>query len=70
MIVNDITRVIEDFAPLGIQEKWDNSGLLIGSPETPVHSVLVGFDCTPELVGGHDNHTSSPHFRGSEENIS
>ena len=47
MIVNDITRVIEDFAPLGIQEKWDNSGLLIGSPETPVHSVLVGFDCTP-----------------------
>ena len=40
MIVNDITRVIEDFAPLGIQEKWDNSGLLIGSPETPVHSVL------------------------------
>ena len=50
MIVNDITRVIEDFAPLGIQEKWDNSGLLIGSPETPVHSVLVGFDCTPELV--------------------
>ena len=50
MIVKDITDTLEEFAPLGIQEKWDNSGLIIGSPETPVHKVLVGFDCTPELV--------------------
>ena len=48
--VKDIVRVIEDFAPLSIQEKWDNSGLSIGSPESEVSSVLLGLDCTPELV--------------------
>jgi len=57
--VKDITEAIEEFAPLSIQEKWDNSGLLIGSPEDSVHGVLIGFDCTPELVdeaiaGGYD----------------
>ena len=30
MIVKDIIDALEEFAPLGIQEKWDNSGLIIG----------------------------------------
>ena len=50
MQIQDITAVLEAFAPLRIQEEWDNSGLLIGSPEDPVSGVLVGFDCTPELI--------------------
>ena len=50
MKVKDITEALEQFAPLSIQEGWDNSGLCIGSPEDEVHGVLVGFDCTPELV--------------------
>lgn len=50
MRVRDITDVIEAFAPLSIQEKWDNSGLCIGSPDQEVRGVMVGFDCTPELV--------------------
>ena len=50
MKVGDITGALEVFAPLRIQEQWDNSGLLIGSPEDQVHGVLVGFDCTPELI--------------------
>ena len=48
--VKDITSVIEQFAPLSLQEGWDNSGLCIGSPEAPVASILLGLDCTPELV--------------------
>ena len=48
--VKDIAEVIEQFAPLSIQEGWDNSGLCIGSPDAPVSSVLLGLDCTPELV--------------------
>lgn len=48
--VKDVTDVIEQFAPLGIQESWDNSGLCIGSPDAPVSSILLGLDCTPELV--------------------
>ena len=50
MKVKDIINIIEEFAPLSIQEKWDNSGLCIGSPEDEVTSVLMGLDCTPELV--------------------
>ena len=50
MKVGDITAVLEGFAPLSIQENWDNSGLCIGSPEDDVHGVLVGFDSTPELI--------------------
>ena len=50
MKVRDIISVIEDFAPLAIQESWDNSGLCVGSPEDEVTSVLLGLDCTPALV--------------------
>ena len=50
MKVKDIIAAIEAFAPLDIQEGWDNSGLCIGSPEDEVHGVLLGFDCTAELI--------------------
>jgi dinuclear metal center YbgI/SA1388 family protein len=50
MKVRDIIKVIEDFAPLSVQEGWDNSGLCIGSPEAEVSGVLLALDCTPELV--------------------
>ena len=50
MKVKDIINIIEEFAPLNLQEKWDNSGLCIGSPEDEVSSVLIGLDCTSELV--------------------
>ena len=50
MKVRDITTEIEAFAPLSNQEVWDNSGLCIGSQDDEVHGVLLGLDCTPELV--------------------
>ena len=50
MKVADVIKVIEDFAPLSVQEKWDNSGLCIGSADNEVSSVLLGLDCSPELV--------------------
>ena len=50
MRVRDITKAIEEFAPLSLQEGWDNSGLSVGSPDAEVSSVLIGLDCTEELV--------------------
>jgi len=50
MKVRDIIGAIEEFAPLRVQEDWDNSGLQIGSPDAEVSGVLLGFDCTPDLV--------------------
>lgn len=50
MKAKDIAAVIERFAPLATQEEWDNAGFCIGSPDQEVRGVMVGFDCTPELV--------------------
>ena len=50
MKVRDIIAVIEEFAPLSIQEGWDNSGLCVGSPDDEVTSALFALDCTEELV--------------------
>lgn len=50
MKAKEIAEIIESFAPLATQEQWDNAGFCIGSPETEVKGVLVGFDCTPELI--------------------
>ncbi len=46
----EVIRVLEEFAGLGLQEKWDNSGLCIGSPETEVTGIMLGFDCSAELL--------------------
>ncbi|MBR6001595.1 MAG: Nif3-like dinuclear metal center hexameric protein [Bacteroidales bacterium] len=50
MKVKDIVGAVEEFAPAAVQEGWDNSGLIIGSPEACIDGVLVAFDCTPETV--------------------
>ena len=44
MKVSDIVAIIEEFAPASIQEKWDNTGLQIGSPEQEVRGIMLGFD--------------------------
>lgn len=48
--VRDVIDVIRGFAPESVQESWDNSGLSVGDENAEVTGVLVGFDCTPELV--------------------
>ena len=50
VLVGDVAEVIRRFAPESIQESWDNSGLCVGDAGAEVTGVLVGFDCTPELV--------------------
>ena len=48
--ISEVIDVIRGFAPERVQESWDNSGLCVGDPKAEVTGVLVGFDCTPELV--------------------
>lgn len=57
--VKDITSLIEEFAPLSLQEDYDNAGLICGSPEAEIHSVLLSTDITEEVIeeaigGGHN----------------
>ena len=44
MTVQDIYNAIDAFAPFHTQEKWDNSGLLVGSMLNEARKVLVTLD--------------------------
>lgn len=48
--IQEILRPLEQFAPLSLQEDYDNCGLLIGSPDTPCTGALLTVDVTPATV--------------------
>ncbi len=48
--IKDVTRYLEEWAPLSYQESYDNAGLLTGDPSAEVRGVLVTLDCTEEVV--------------------
>ncbi len=48
--IKDILFTLENFAPQALAEKWDNVGLLIGSPENNAAGILIGLDPTNSLV--------------------
>jgi len=50
MTVHEITSYLEQIAPLGLQESYDNSGLLIGSPNQKADKTLITVDVTEEVV--------------------
>ena len=50
MKVRDITAVIEAFAPLSLQESYDNSGLIVGRADDEVHKALLAVDVTEEVI--------------------
>ncbi len=50
MIIHDVTALLEQLAPLSYQESYDNSGLLIGNPESTLKGILVTLDVTPEVI--------------------
>ena len=50
MKISQIISYLESIAPLSLQESYDNSGLLIGSPEKQVNKALISLDITPEVM--------------------
>lgn len=46
----EVFEFLESVAPLHLQEKYDNSGLLIGSPRQEVTGALICLDCTEEVL--------------------
>lgn len=57
--VESILNTIDLIAPFSTADDWDNSGLLVGTPEKVVKKVLLSLDVTDEVVteatsGGYD----------------
>lgn len=50
MLARDIVRPIEEFAPLALQESWDNCGFSVGDPDREVTGALVALDCTEAVL--------------------
>src|ERR1700712_403935 len=50
MKIKDITACLESWAPLTLQESYDNSGLLIGNSHAEINAILITLDCTEDVV--------------------
>jgi dinuclear metal center YbgI/SA1388 family protein len=50
MRINNIIKAIEDFAPLALQEAYDNAGLLVGEVDRDVDSVLLCLEVTESVL--------------------
>jgi len=50
MSAQEVADVLEAWAPLSIQEPWDNAGFCIGLPQTEVNGVLLCLDISMEVI--------------------
>jgi len=50
MIIKEIFRYLEQLAPLYLQESYDNSGLLVGSPDQETDKALITLDVTHDVM--------------------
>lgn len=50
MLIRQITDVIERYAPLSLQESYDNAGLIVGRPDDEVRRALLAVDVTEEVL--------------------
>lgn len=48
--VRDIARTIEGYAPLSLQESYDNCGLQVGNPDMEVSGCFIVLDVTEQSV--------------------
>jgi len=50
MTIREIKQVLEHYAPLELQEEYDNTGFIIGNPDTEISNVLITVDITDEVL--------------------
>lgn len=50
MKIREVVDALERFAPLPLQESWDNAGLQVGLTEAEVSGALLCLDVTEEVV--------------------
>ncbi len=48
--VKEIGEIIEGFAPLDLQEEYDNCGLQVGDPDMDITGILITIDVTSEII--------------------
>ena len=50
MTLQEIYDFLDKLSPFELQEKWDNSGLIVGDPKREVSQVVVSLDIDAKLI--------------------
>jgi len=50
MLIAEVIDHLEDLAPVATAEDFDNVGLLVGDPKTPIKGILITLDTLEEVV--------------------
>ncbi len=50
MKIKEICNILENIAPLSLQENYDNSGLIVGNSNDEITGILISLDVTEEIV--------------------
>lgn len=50
MKLKEIYDVLNEISPFELQEKWDNSGLLVGSKDDEIENIYISIDLDEELA--------------------
>lgn len=50
MKIKEIAQAVEQIAPLGLAQDWDNVGLLVGNPAKNIKNILLTIDTTKAVV--------------------
>ena len=48
--IKDVSKYIDNWAPLDYQEDYDNAGLITGNEDWEVKAVLISLDVTEEVI--------------------
>lgn len=50
MRLSQISSFLESYAPLHLQEDYDNSGLIVGNPSQEIEEAIISLDCTEAVI--------------------
>ncbi|HXS55443.1 MAG TPA: Nif3-like dinuclear metal center hexameric protein [Hanamia sp.] len=50
MKIKEIAQSLETFAPVSLQESYDNAGLIVGNSETDCKGIIISLDVTESVV--------------------
>lgn len=50
MLVGEIYRFLDELSPFELQEKWDNSGLIVGSYDDEINLVYISLDLDLDMI--------------------
>ncbi|PHQ56872.1 MAG: Nif3-like dinuclear metal center hexameric protein, partial [Sulfurimonas sp.] len=50
MKISQIYKFLNEISPFELQEKWDNSGLLIGSFNEEISQIALSIDVDEKLI--------------------